>query len=187
MKRTAGIIASVCAIVMGAVLLLCGCTDWKPERPKDTNLEFWIVDDVGGYDWSAHELTKMPWGGGGYYYGSKYRSEYLEDGTKIAPEYYVEYHIYNWPDLADRGGYITNIYITDPEITVYRLTVNSTFEEFRKVFERKGYEVEIMSLKEKNDTITAYRSGFGFTLGKLKGVNKFRIGARVTNNTGILF
>lgn len=185
MKKSLGLLAGLlCAML----ILFCGCnttdTIQIPERPEDTNLEFWIADNVTGYDWNEYE------GAGGFswgvreYYGKGYERIVGEDGNKVEREYYVIYSITSWPDYSDIESHITGITITDPAVMVYGLTVNSTIEEFDAVFQEKGYELYNWGsnyLKARG----ARKNGFVFSLSEQEHV--IRIGATVTNRDNMVF
>lgn len=182
MKQTA-------LILVFTILLLslssCSVGKKVPEMPKDTNLEFWITQDVSGTDFSKHHEI-IGWFGARQYYGSGYQPVFDENGYEADPEYYVKYLITAWPDYADGGSYITLIEFNDPKVTVYGLTVDSSFDEFEHIFAEMGYEIS----KEGSDhfeSITASKNGIAFILESVNGRRKFSIEAEVTNKEGIVY
>ena len=168
------ILVLVLAVVM---LFLCGCgkQDKKIEKPQDTNLELWILQDVKDFDFSS--FTNQIYDVGvRIYYGSKYKVEKNEQGQMIDPTECVKYSITAYPDYADGGSYVTNIVITDPTIVLFGLTINSTFEEFDAVFEEYGCEMvkqQAFHSAEKDGVKYSIRPG------------KFIIDAKVENRLGI--
>lgn len=157
-------------------------------RPDDTSLEFWITDNVESVDFSQHNEI-YGWMGAREFYGKGYSSVKDEDGNDVKPEYYVSYLITAYPDYADGGEYVTQIEITDPAVSVYGLTVNSTIEEYDAVFRKMGYLISVEERGEhrlftavKNDSIT-----FVFYEGTENGMPMLTIKAKVTNRDGIQY
>lgn len=176
------------ALILGVLILAAGVLvaasaarrgDVPPEntvppRPEDTELEFWICQDVADVDWTGHEC--MPGFGVYTYLGEGYRP----DRQGEWPPARVTYEVTAWPDYSDGGSFVTRIFITDPAVSVYDLTVNSDFRQFRRVMESKGYTVEAVN----ENTVRAARGGFIFSLtpGELLTVR-----AHITNRRGIVF
>ena len=109
-------------------------------RNPHTNLEFWIGQKVEREDFSEHELKPGLWGGDEYY-GTGYMLTYDEYNQPVDPEHCVIYRIQRHPDVISPNLYVTNIYITDPEVEIYGINVNSTADEFKKVMKKKGFKV----------------------------------------------
>ena len=159
------------------------------EMPKNTSLEFWITEDVKDFDWSGHDEI-YGWMGAREFLGSGYKKNADTDGSDQHPDHYVSYVITAWPDYADGGQFVTDITITDPAVTVYGLTIGSTYEEFDAVFEPLGYELSWGEGAIK--TRVATKDGITFRLtcavdGNPDVVPVFRISAEVTNREGIVF
>ena len=157
------------------------------EMPKDTTLEFWITEDVKDRDWSGHDEI-YGWMGAREFLGSAYKKNADADGSDQHPEHYVSYVITAWPDYADGGQFVTRIDITDPNVSVYGLTVNSSIEEYDAVFRKMGY---VISVEERgvNTVFTATRAGITFELCiRPDGLTpSLAIKAEVTNREGIVF
>lgn len=156
-------------------------------EPEDTTLDFWIAENVENVDFSQHNEI-YGWMGAREFYGKGYFSTKDEDGNDVKPEHYVTYLITAYPDHADGGQYVTRIDITDPNVSVYGLTVNSTIEEYDVVFRKMGY---VISVEERgvNTVFTATRMGITFELCiRNDGSNRsLTIKAKVTNREGIVF
>ena len=159
------------------------------EMPENTSLEFWITEDVTGRDWTGHDEI-YGWMGAREFLGSGYKKNEDADGLDQRPEHYVSYVITAWPDYADGGEFVTDITVTDPAVTVYGLTIASTYEEFDAVFEPLGYE---LSWGEGAiETRFATKDGITFRLTRSVEDNPdvvpvFSITAVVTNREGIVF
>ena len=159
------------------------------EMPKDTNLEFWITEDVKDRDWIGYDEI-CGWMGAREFLGSAYKKNADEDGLDQRPEHYASYVITAWPDYADGGQFVTDITVTDPAVTVYGLTIASTYEEFDAVFEQLGYE---LSWSEGAiETRIATKDGITFRLTRAVDDNpdvvpQIRISAEVTNREGIVY
>ena len=159
------------------------------EMPKNTSLEFWITEDVKDRDWTGHDEI-YGWMGAREFLGSGYKKTQDEDGSDQHPEHYVSYVITAWPDYADDGQFVTDITVTDPAVTVYGLTIESTYEEIDAVFEQLGYELSWSEGAIK--TRVATKDGITFRLTRAVEDNPdvvpmFRITAAITNREGIVF
>ena len=159
------------------------------EMPKNTSLEFWITEDVKDQDWTGHDEI-YGWMGAREFLGSGYKKNEDPTGSNRHPEHYVSYVITAWPDYADGGEFVTDITVTDPAVTVYGLTIESTYEEFDAVFEQLGYELSWSEGAIK--TRVATKDGITFRLTRAVEDNQdvvpvFSITAEVTNREGIVF
>ena len=159
------------------------------EMPKNTSLEFWITEDVKDYDWTGHDEI-YGWMGAREFLGSRYKKNEDPSGSNQHPEYYVSYVITAWPDYADGGEFVTDITVTDPDVTVYGLTIESTYEEFDAVFEPLGYELSWSN--GAIETRVATKNGITFRLTRAVDDNpnvvpQIRISAEVTNREGIVY
>ena len=159
------------------------------EMPKNTSLEFWITEDVKDQDWTGHDEI-YGWMGAREFLGSGYKKNEDPTGSNQHPEHYVSYVITAWPDYADGGEFVTDITVTDPAVTVYGLTIESTYEEFDAVFEQLGYELSWSEGAIK--TRVATKDGITFRLTRAVEDNQdvvpvFSITAEVTNREGIVF
>lgn len=161
-----------------------------PAKPQDTALEFWIAENVEGVDWTGYDTPYGLFGGKAYL--EKNYPLGLMDGNIQIPKEHVIYTVTAWPDYSDGGAYITEIEITDPAISIYGLTVHSSFEEFDRVFGGQGYDISI----DKNEYWENHRAAKKGTTFSLKsGVfcesaeseSVFTISAEVTNREGIVF
>lgn len=158
--------------------------------PEDTTLEFWVTQDVASTDFSKYQEI-YGWMGARQFYGSNYKTTTDTDGNNIMPKHYVTYLITAYPDYADGGQYITEINITDPAVSVYGLTTDSSFEEFEKVFQKMGF---LLSYNEASafQSVTAekYDIKFTFTKGTSETsdiIPQITIRANVTNRENIEF
>ena len=154
------------------------------EKPKDTDLEFWITENVESVDWTGHEEI-AGWFGAKEYLGRGYKKASESPGGNQHPEYYVSYILTAWPDYADGGWYVTRIAVTDPAVRVCGLTVNSTYEEFKTTFEALGFLVYGNS---NGTTYTAEKDGVICRLACAPDfVPQLIVTAKVTNRDGIEF
>ena len=122
------------------LISLAGCSR-KLAKPE-TNLEFWIAENVEDVDFSKYQEHYRYgfMGSGRTYYGTGYVPTTDEDGKQVAPESYVIYTVAPFPDVTSRKCHITGISITDPNVNVYGLTVNSSSEEIKETMERNGFK-----------------------------------------------
>ena len=146
LKTKTNTVKQILAKVMIAILLVVSvisfssCTP-KVElaKPENTNLEYWLLDSI-----DADNCVILEDLGGGtiIYLAEGYELVLAENGKMEAPQYAVKYYVSNYP-LADLGvnKRISRIEITDPEINVWGLRVNSTREEIIATLEKNGFNV----------------------------------------------
>ena len=133
MKKLIALLLLLCMFT----LVLSSCGEKKIEKPEDTNLEYWLLDFVDKenltliIDLYAEE----------HYLAKGYEPIIDENGDLQPPEKCVMYYAMNYP-LLDLGiKAISTIIITDPEVYVWGLTINSTKEEVQSVLENNGFVV----------------------------------------------
>ena len=165
-------------------LCLLSCTTEKPNddindlsQPK-TNLEFWIAQNVDNVDWPKYQ-EKYGIMGGREFYGTGYTPTLDEWGQQVDPEHCVIYTVTSYPDYSDKAQHITSIYITDPAIEVYGLTVNSTFDEFESVVKGEGFVIS----GSNEHYMLAEKGKLSISITK----TEIRIRVEVENKTGMEF
>lgn len=121
------------------LISLAGCSR-KLAKPE-TNLEFWIAENVEDVDFSAYQ-QRYGLMGGREYYGEGYMPTLDENGEQIDPEECVIYTVTKYPDYTSRNSHITRILITDPNVTVYGLTINSSNEDIKSTMENNGFRTK---------------------------------------------
>ena len=144
------------------LLSACSKTSVKPslEKTNDTNLNFWITQKVTYEEMKEKGCTYLR---EGYAVGEYVflDSDYTlpEDQPEILfyklPEKCVVYDIGNYPRGNSGTKAITYIYVSDPEITVYGLTINSSEEEIDKRMKKiagepksaRTYQIENVTFK----------------------------------------
>ena len=142
MKKTVVLLLLLCIFAM--IFSSCSVYPELP-MPEDTNLEYWLLYNPYNKNW-----TELP---NGYWMEDFYGKSYLaqgyepvidEDGNLSVPEHCVIYSTGNYP-LIDMGvKRITSISITDPQVSVFGLTINSTREEIDEVMTKNGFAVSYM-------------------------------------------
>ena len=146
MKKTK--IIALLLLVCTVTLMFTSCTSDKIDKPKDTNLEYWILDKL-----DTDGCTELSKGNKVYHYLAKgYEAETDENGNLVAPEAAVTYLVRKYP-YRDWGALwrISCITITDPNVFVWGLNKNSTREEFISVMTDLGFE-----LKGENEKTITY-------------------------------
>lgn len=151
--------------------------------PENTTLEYWITSDVYYTDWSEH--TEIPgWMGASEYYGKGYEPVADENGELQDPEYCVKYLVTAWPDYSLATRHITRITVTDPSVTFWGLTVNSTLDEFDALLKSKGFTRDA----EETAVKTCWENGtYIVTFTRYGGKNEVYFGAPVSNVQGIVY
>ena len=84
-----------------------------------------------------------------------------------------------YPDYADKTKHITDIYITDPQIEFYGITLNSSFEEFERLAQIHGF-----SRGDSNEYFITMEKG-KYSISKTR--KDIRIRVEVENKTGMIF
>lgn len=130
--------------------MLVGCSGGKLSRP-DTDLEFWICDNVDDFDFSGYE-QKHGLMGGRAYYGTGYTPATNENGEQIDPEHCVIYTVTSYPDYSSKKKHITSISITDPAVELFGITLSSSIGEVHAAMEENGF-------KQKGSHGTTYVNG----------------------------
>ena len=173
--------------IVTLALLFNACSSSKKDsdiyltRPKDTNLEFWITQRVTFKDLEDKGCTYLPgWMGADEYLDSRYEAD-TSGEMAVAPEIHVTYLVSGYPDNIDDRA-ITHIEITDPTITVYGLTINSTDSEITN---------RVASIADSFSYVTAVdecylrfmikNCSFAFK------IKKIIIDVPVTNNSGVIY
>lgn len=163
---------TLCVFLLTA---LCGCAD-APARPE-TNLEFWIAENVDGTDFSGY---RQRYGimGGREYYGSGYVPTVDGNGEQRDPEHCVIYTVTSYPDYSSGRQHVTRITITDPAVSVYGICVDSSAAEVAAAMERGGFR-----LREGEGGVTYVKGRFSVRFSE----GCIVIAAEVSNRLGIQF
>ena len=170
------------------VEILTSTDEWKalPESPVigtlSEDLEFSILQDVTDTDFSDYICDFASLGSGGVYFGKRYNITPTMEMDYEEP--YVEYTLNQWPDLSDERTHITNIRITDPDVRIYGLCLESAAEEWQKVLSREGYSIrEDEDLRA--DVIADSPDGY-YTIYYSADPLRIIIDAPTTNRNGII-
>lgn len=146
----------------------------KPE----TNLEFWIAENVDDVDFSKYQ-EKYGLFGGHEYYGTGYVPTLDEEKQQVDPEHCVIYTVTSYPDYSDREQHVTYIYITDPTVEFCGISLNSSFEEFETIIQQQGFRITASSETSRKAENGKYWISFT--------KEAIRISVEVENETGIIF
>lgn len=175
-RKKAKIFLPIFALIC-SLFSLSSCNESKfLDKPHETNLEFWITEEVKKDDFS--KCTFLPGlFGGNMYLDSRYEAIISDDGSSIAvaPEIHVTYTLTAYPDYSDGGTCVTGIDITDPKINVYGLTMNSSQENISNTMSNLGFKNNENNRWSKNNCVFAFEK------------SEIIIAAKVTNNKGIVF
>ena len=142
------------------------------------NLEFWIAENVDKVDFSKHQI-KYGMMGGTEYYGTGYVPTVDEHGQQVDPEHCVIYTVTSYPDYSDKEQYITGIYITDPVISFYGISLNASFDDFERLITQWGFQITISN----ENSRTAEKDNCSVTFTK----EWIKIRVEVENKYGIIF
>ena len=76
------------------------------------------------------------------YLSNNYQPIINDDGTLSAPKEYVSYWFMNYPTFQIGTDRILSIVITDPNVSVWGLTINSSKEEMVEIFNKIGFDID---------------------------------------------
>ena len=128
------------ALICLAALAVAGRGRNRLPRP-DTNLEFWIAEQVDNVDFSEYQ-EKYGLMGGREYYGKGYAPSTGPNGEQIDPQECVIYTVTSYPDYSSRHRHVTRITITDPSIEFYGVTIRSSAEEIDAAMKQHGFRAQ---------------------------------------------
>ena len=146
----------------------------KPE----TNLEFWIAENVDNVDFSKYQ-EKYGMFGGREYYGTGYVPTLDEEKQQVDPEHCVIYTVTSYPDYSDREQHVTYIYITDPTVEFCGISLNSSLAAFKATMREQGFVIT----NELENSCTAKKGKYRVSFSK----EAIRISVEVENETGMIF
>ncbi len=146
----------------------------KPE----TNLEFWIAENVDNVDFSKYQ-QKYGMFGGRQYYGTGYVPTLDENEQQVDPEHCVIYTVTSYPDYSDREQHVTYIYITDPTVEFCGISLNSSLAAFKTTMREQGFVIT----NELENSCTAKKGKYRVSFSK----EAIRISVEVENETGMIF
>ena len=176
MKKLIAVIF-VFVLTLTLICFTYSCSNKDLSQPV-TNLEFWIAENVDDVDFSAYQ-EKYGMFGGKQYYGTGYLPTTDEYGHQVDPEHCVIYTITSYPDYSDKEKHITTIYITDPKIEFYGITVNSSFNDFEYCIQKQGFKITSSNENHR----TAEKGKYSITISK----ESIRIRVDVANKYNIHF
>ena len=118
------------------------------------------------------------------YYDKKYGDYDVDYEALVAC--YVVYTVTSYPDIALGEKYVTEIYITDPEINIYGYSVGDNSEEFSDFLEEKGFREE-----ENNGHFSRCSKGkvkinYGINI-ETQEIQDIRVRIDTTNLLGVVF
>ncbi len=142
------------------------------------NLDFEFLqkmDDVDLSAYHAYEDTVTT-----DYVSDSYWSEYKKDGE------YVLYSVSPFPNYTSESTYITKIYISDPSISFFGCTLNSSTSTIKQAFEDAGFTTETKF--HNGATRVTADLGNGIVMGVYISSSEkyFAIAAKVSENSRII-
>ena len=150
--------------------------DFLPE--PEHNLEYWIADRIIGADFDTH-IEKYGLMGGREFYGKEYIPTIDENGRQVDPKHCVIYTVTSFPDYSDWEQHVTSIEITDPKITFYGISLESSFEEFEEIIQKQGFVITGSSQRYR----MASKGKYTIYISK----DSININFKVENKHGIIF
>lgn len=148
------------------------------EKPDNTTLSFWITQEVSQDNFKDCEFLPGLMGGDEYL-DSRYEAVVTEDEegykTYSAPAVSVVYTTSGYPDYSSTTSCVTRIVVTDPEITVYGLTMNPETDDKRKTMKSYKFKQNSDSSFSKNNCTVRFEE------------DRIYLGAVVTNVNNVVF
>lgn len=128
-------------------LILCSCVPSNidvTKKPSDTNLKFWI-----GQDLTEDDLKGFTAVNGDDKYVTYLDKDYQmaeKNGMPRRPDKYVTYEIRKSEEAEGVLGYVVNIEIEDESIYVYGLSMRSSSQEVDSKMKSMGFEYQDMDM-----------------------------------------
>lgn len=169
-------ILGIVILTVAVILIALGGLNSRVQK-INTDLEFWIAENVDDVDFSSYR-ERYGLMGGREYYGRGYIPEVDENGEQRDPEECVIYTVTAYPDYLSNKQHVTRIRITDPSVRIYGLTLESAPGEISDIMEDNGFK------RDKNARGLTYKKGnvsIGFSS------DNIWISVKVSNILGIKF
>ena len=168
------------------IFVMVGCTNDKIlAKPQDTSLEFWVTEKVASEDFKDHYRVDGVFGAY-IYFGKDYQpNEITEENADKQPKHCVTYTITAYPDYSSNNGKfdtVTRIEITDPQVSIYGITCNSTLQDFDEAFKNLG-----CTIQDKGLIHIATYGKVKIALASYDENKTLTIWVEVTNKQGIVF
>jgi len=155
-------------------------TEYEALPKPETNLEFWVGENVDDFDFSKH-VEDVGWMGATGYFGLGYLPTYDENGGQLDPEKSVLYLVTRFPDYSSESRHISEIRITDPLVHAYGITLNTPNEDAARGLEEAGFAVKLTT---ENGEITEVNAELGEYFVRFSRGSRFTIGFKVRNSYG---
>lgn len=127
------------------LLLLTSCYNDGIFKPKNIELDLWVLDDVTEYDFSSLTLLNH------YKFMDIEQYKYLDSHyiansgdtyfTKL-PEVFVIYTIGRYPTLESNSWRVTSVDFSDSRIKIYNVGVGDYRETLNKKLQIKGWTLK---------------------------------------------
>ena len=115
-----------------------------PNVTKQSTLDFYIGQNVDDVDFSEYEIRDLGFSAD---YVMYYGKGYSATETGDTPKQCVWYAVSSYPNLENEEKHIKHIFISDPAVKLWGMTVNSSAEKFTATMMAKGFEIEKRSTK----------------------------------------
>lgn len=129
---------SYCMSLITFFFSLPGCTKLSidvNERPNDYRLDYWLNDTIKFDELVNSSFYALKYDHVYTYLDSNY-SFAAKENVKALPSYYVTYDVY----VEDQNSKIQAIFITDPEVSIYGLSLKSNPSTINRTLLNMGFE-----------------------------------------------
>lgn len=163
-----------------SIILLSGCSTESVciEKPKDTNLKYWLTQSVTEKELSTMELVGYGYGTDVYLDNNYNLDSYKGPFNLEEDNIYVTYMVSRYPDISSTSFAIIGIEITDPSIHFYDISLLSSKEEICNRMKNLCYEYS-----RTEDYYLWSNDKYKFIFQD----NKINLYAKVTNKNNIIY
>ncbi len=120
------------------LILLTSCAQSNvdlSEKPKDFKCDYWLGETINTDELDDSSFYTLKYDTVYTYLDSNYTFE-IEKNIKSMPNYYVSYDIY----VEDKISIIQSLFITDPEVSIYGLSLKSNSSTIKMTLSNMGFE-----------------------------------------------
>lgn len=162
---------------------------WGYEMPDSEGIDYWICDKFTEKDEAeCQELYDIM--GARRFANPKYKLLVDSEEDYIysrLPDHHVAYIVTPYPDYSDykeNGSFVTEIWITDPEVSLFGINVNCTAEEFGAAMTENGFSKWDGDGSRRD---RYYSPDEHYFIELVTSENLIRIDAPVENRNGLVF
>ncbi len=178
-------IIAVCSLV-AMVAAFSGCSLGTQKKVDDLNANsdfaVGLLTPIEEADFDDYSI--IPGFGVTGYYDKKYGD--WEVDMEAVSACYVRYNVTSYPDYMSGEQYVTGIFVTDPEISVYGYSVGDDSEAYKAFLQEKGFKLYEDDLRVKRFEKGKVKLRFGVNP-ETQSIRSIDVEVDVTNHCGVVF